>query len=505
MRKKVIPLLLSFFLLVGCTAEQVAALPPEPSVTPSQAVTPIAAKDFTLPAFIDQSFHPISGAGATNATLAPLMYEGLFALNTDLSATPVLCADYSVDETYTQWRFSLIEANFSDGTPLTAELVVSSLLLSQSAGSTYAARLEGAKFYASEGLVCIDLASPRSGLPALLDIPIVSGSGDRPSGTGPYALVERGTGWCLSLRPDWHGSESFPLSVIPLQPLAEYDDLVSAFDAGNISLVDTDLTAANALGFSGGYETVDYLTTQMVYLGFNLTSGACKDVNLRQAIAQLLDREALCQSELARHATATALPVAPHSVFYPRSVEPNWSQADPSALLEAAGYPLNEEGLRVQGRNPLTLNVLVCNENSYMMNLAKTISTELEHLGFSVVLQSVSYHDYISQLSLKAFDLYLGQVRLTADGDLTGLVSGALNYSDYQSGEARERLNYYHSAPEELREGALAALCEVLLEDVPFTAIGFKHRSVLSPWGEISGLAPVQSNVFYRFSAWKFS
>ena len=507
MKKKIwtATLLSLCLLLAACTAPVAPVLTPEPEPTPP--VPPVmSAKDFVLPIYAEQSMHPISGAGMTNLTLAPLLYEGLFAVDAAGAAQPLLCTEYTVDEEFRNWRFTLKEdVSFSDGTALTAGAVVSSLQLAQTAGSQYRTRLTGATVFADKGQVCIRLASPRSGLPALLDIPVVHGGGYRPAGTGPYVLLEQGGDLRLALRPDWHGTAQLLLEQIALQSLQEYGDLMTAFDAGKISLLDTDLTAAHALGFSGGYEAQDYVTSQMVFLGMNLRSGALRDAALRTALWQTLEREAICQVELARHALATAWPVVPGSAIEPNLQQPNWTPEDAMAFLTEAGYETGETGALLRGNRPVALTLLGNSENPYQAAVAQAAAAQLERLGLTVELQLLSFQAYEQALERGQFDLYVGQVKLPTDGDLSALVTGALNYGGYQSAAASERLANFLSAPEGEREVALALLCEQLGEDVPFVTIGFKCRSVLFLWGEIGGLAPVAGNVFHRFEQWRFS
>ena len=506
MKKKVwiAALLLVCLFLTGCEttdpAETVAT-------TPIETATPMmSARNFVLPVYAEQSMHPISGAGATNLTLAPLLYEGLFFVDGAGTARPLLCTGYTVDETFTNWRFTLKEeVHFSDGTVLTAAAVVSSLQLAQTAGSPYSTRLAGATVFVDKGEVCIQLAEPRSGLPALLDIPIVSGGGKRPAGTGPYALVEQGGELSLALRPDWHGTAVLPLEQITLRPLQEYGDLMAAFDAGNISLIDTDLTAANALGFSGGYEAKDYVTSQMVFLGMNLRNGALRELPLRTAVAMGVDREVICQVELARHAVATAWPVMPGHALEPNLAQPEWTATEAIAFLTEAGYETDETGALLRANRPVTLTLVGNNENPYQMAIGLAVAAQLERLGLTVESQMLPFSEYVQALEAGRFDLYIGQVKLPPDGDLSALVTGGLNYGSYQSGAANERLAAYLSAPEAERETALALLCQQMEEDVPFVTIGFKSRSVLFLWGEIGGLAPVAGNVFYHLEQWRFS
>src|SRR5699024_6743441 len=97
------------------------------------------------------------------------------------------------------------------------------------------------------------------------DIPIVKGTGERPLGTGPYALSGEGEDLALTARTGWWQDRALPCSQIPLRSIQAADDLIHAFDTKDISLVFTDLTGTNALGFSGSFETVDCPTSVMLY------------------------------------------------------------------------------------------------------------------------------------------------------------------------------------------------------------------------------------------------
>ena len=93
MRKRLPALLLSGALLLGCAAcapetaeETPVPTTPAPSETAEQTQPQIEEREFVLPCYGEQPFHPITSGNRTNLTLAPLMYEGLYEL--DQSFTP---------------------------------------------------------------------------------------------------------------------------------------------------------------------------------------------------------------------------------------------------------------------------------------------------------------------------------------------------------------------------------------------------------------------------------
>ena len=451
---------------------------------------------FALAVYPSYSLHPVLAENRANLTLAPLLYEPLFRLDEGFQAVPVLCRSYTASEDSLSWTFTLRDnVTFSDGTPLTGEAVAAALNTARQPGSRYAQRLRDVTaITAGENELTITLSRPNGGLPALLDIPIASGTGDRPAGTGPYALSGEGDELSLTARSGWWQNKSLPAREIPLKTVERSDDLLSSFASGDIGLVDVDLMGTNSLGYSGSYEVWDYATTDLLYLGFNTQKGLCQRAEVRQALARAVDRDSIVQVDFARHAAAAALPVHPGSPLY-----------DPTAA-QALSYDPDEavarlEQLRLTGRS---LTLLVNSENSAKVAAAQRIAYQLESAGLEVTLSRLSFEDYTAALAAGNFDLYLGEVVLTADFDLSPLLSsaGALNYGGWRDSQGDVLLSAMQSASGDQRKTAAQALFAYLGEQAPIAPICFKNGSVLTQWGRLSGLAPVRGDVFAQLENW---
>ena len=133
---------------------------------------------------------------------------------------------------------------------------------------------------------------------------------------------------------------------------------------------------------------------------------------------------------------------------------------------------------------------------------AELLADGLENLGLSVTLDLLPWPDYLAALERGDFDLYLGEVRLTADFDLTALLAGALNYGGYADEEALQRLDSFRAASGQGRDLSARRLYQRLAEEPPFAVLCFKNWSVLTQWSRIQGLTPTQSNVFHAFDQW---
>lgn len=500
MKRLPVFLLLLAFSLTGCAGET-AQIPatPEPSASATPEVTRTA---FTLPYFPDASLHPITGNNRSDLVLASLVYQGLFELDNTFTPHGVLCTASTISDDGLTWSFTLGDSLFSDGSPVTAADAAASLELARGS-ELYAGRLSDVRsvMVADEKTVLISLSRPNANLSALLDIPVIRdrGDGSMPLGTGPYYFAEDDGPLRLvrsSSAPDTAPEE------IPLAAIDSADDLIYAFDAGEVSLVLSDLTGANALGYSSDCEAFDCPTTTMLYVGFQTKTGPCRDALLRRVISRGFDRDTVTVSLLAGHGDATCLPVSPRSSLYSAEHEAAGS-FDPAAREELlqSGYTLGEDGLLYQGRTALTLTMIVNTDNSFKLTIADYLAQQLGALGITVDLQKLSWDDYVTALERGGFDLYLGEVALTADFDLSPLIghSGALNYGGYSSGDMELLLTQMRST------GETQALLELFQQDAPLAPLCFKSHSVLTQWRAVSGLTPTRQNPFYHLGSLRFS
>lgn len=492
--------------LTGCVNETVQPSP-APEVTPTPTFTP-ERTSFTLPYYPDASLHPITGDNRSNLVLASLVYQGLFELDNSFSPHGVLCASASVSEDGLTWTFTLADAVFSDGTSLAAGDVVSSLEQARTS-ALYAGRLANVRQVAAgeDGTVTVTLARPNGALPALLDIPVIRDSGDgaMPLGTGPYAFLEDSGPLRLvrqSSAPDTAPEE------IALYPITGADDLIYAFDAGEISLVVSDLTGANTLGYATGYEVFSYPTTAMLYVGFQADSGPCRDALVRQAVSRSFDRDTVTVSLLAGYGDATCLPFSPRSDLYSAAHESAGAYDSDAAagLLAQAGYVLGEDGLLYKGRTALSLSFVVNTDNSFKLAVAEYLAGQLTALDVSVELKKLAWDDYLAALEKGSFDLYLGEVTLTADFDLSHLLGrdGTLNYGGYASAEMDTLLEQLRTAAENMRPRVASALLDQFQADAPLAPLCFKKHSVLTRWQAVSGMEPTRQNPFYHLESLRF-
>lgn len=498
MKRRVLALLGCVCLtLGGCHYEQPGE--PSPSPSPSPTVAPAVEQTFALPVDPVGGWSPYEGSKSGNMTLLPLICESLFVLDNTFTPQPLLATGGTVSDDGLSWTVRLRSgARFSNGEPLTAQVVADAANAARGQKSAYATRLSGVKKVSAQedGTVLFQLAAPNAGFLGLLDFPIALVTEAGVFGTGPYTL----NGNKLSARSDWWRGLELPLETIALEEMGDAGSLMAAFNAGTVSVVAADPTGADTLGYSGSYQDWEYPTSTMLYLGFRCNKGPCKSPEFRRAVSQALDRNALVSQALSGHALAAALPAPPTALRYDKTLAEGvgYDSLAAQTALEELGYELGEDGLRYSGRSPLAVTLLINADNVYKEALAQAVADALGALGVQVNVRALPWEEYKKALGQGDFDLYLAESRMTGDLDPGPLLTAGsgLCYGGFSSRALTETLARARQT------GEWRGFYEQWTEDMPLAVLCFKTAGLLTRWGQVEGATPTQGNLFYQFERW---
>ena len=465
---------------------------------------------FTLPYLNSQTLDPVACSDGVQQTVGSLLYEGLFALDARFVPQPVLCSSYNCSSnglTYTFWMRE--DAAFSNGVALSATDVLATYRRAQ-ASERYAAGFSNvASMRVNRGALVVTLRTPDSGFPALLDIPVVKSGTEKdtvPLGTGPYLFLTDEEGPCLMRKEYWWGETDYPLERIALVPAKDADTAIYHFSANNAHLLMADLLSETPASSLGGIDMTDVPTTTLLFLGFNTKKSPLDRSELRIAMGEALDRDAIVTTLLAGHATAAQFPICPASPLYPAALETAYENAAYLRTLSPADVPAEAAApppAAVIPQEPVELTLLVNEENSFKVALAEYLARQLSQGQVSVTPTVLPWPEYLAALESGSFDLWLGEVRLTADWDCTALVSsgGALNYGGYANPELDKALTAFLA--DETAQTA-EAFCTVLAADAPILPLVFKSASMLTPVDAITGMAPIVNHPFANLEDWSF-
>lgn len=489
----IISILLSVLLLIGCA--QAPADPPSEGSglnVPEKAAPQFLLPDhFSLPYDPNLTLDPITCSDGMQQVVASLLCEGLFRLTPNFIPTPWLCFSYTCTEDYTSYTFTLRDnIVFSDGSPLTGADVKAALNRARTS-ERYGSRLADITSVSAEGqTVTVSLASPNSSLPSLLDIPILkSGTeqGSAPIGTGPYLFSqEESSAYLVANQSWWRGSRQ-PLDRISLVETADQDTILYRFTSFDVQLITADLIGTTPISITGNVDYQNVSTTIFQYLGCNTTRAPLNSSAFRSALSLGINREGLCSAFLSGHAVPAQFPVSPAADLYPADLEVPHSQNEFSAALAACGYTPDR---------PLVL--LVNSENPFKVSAAQYLAESFSAAGLFMEVQVLPWEEYSTALAAGNFDLYYGEVKLSADWDLTSLLStvGTLNYGGWASEFTDQLLSAYAAADDPA--AAMESLCAHLQKQAPILPLCFKYTSVLTQSNVLENLSSTMTEPFYN-------
>ncbi|UOQ61816.1 ABC transporter substrate-binding protein [Leucobacter rhizosphaerae] len=402
--------------LTGCSGSSdepatsaITDVPREQTTTPA-GTGPIDLVTWNLysgePASLDWIY---AYADSENTALAN-MCEGLMRQNEDMSLSPALAADVQHPDDVTT-VFTLRDGvTFWDGSPLTAEDVVYSLSrhLDPAAGSYWST-----PFYdrvssieaTGPSEVTVRFSQPDSLFERMLATAagvigkqsFVESAGEAygtSSGgimcTGPFAFDSWNSGSKISMvaNPNYWDEE--------MRPMVEKLDLTFVTDESTVanSLLSGDidgtfmppLAATEQLASSAEGSFVLGLGTDWMAIRPTEKAGPLEQLELRQALSLILDREAVAQAVYRGTATPAVTPIQPGAWGYSREL---WQTAYDE--LPAPVFDVEQAAELVQnaGLDGTELTIAIPADSEAEQKIGEILSAGGEQIGVSITIESI--------------------------------------------------------------------------------------------------------------------
>ena len=450
-------------------------------------------QEFSLAYYADRSLNPLLSTDYTNRTLFSLVYQGLFSVNSDYQAVPILCDRYEVSSNYKVYTVYLREdARFSDGSAVTVEDVLASYETARKCKYFKGRFTHITDISGSGSAIVFTLNVEMENLLLLLDIPIVKASqvdAASPLGSGPYMLEETFTGAHLRRNADWWCSSpdlAATASAIPLVACNSPTDIRDQFEFEDVGLVCADPCSDSYADFRCDYEVWDCESGVFLFLAVNVRYSEYFEDNSK-VISKLtygIDREALVEDNYRGFAQAVTLAASPNSPYYSNGLASKYTY-DPVQLVNVVNNAKKPEE---------PLNLLVNRDDSLRLRTARDIAAMLTECGLETVTVEKNSSDFQAYILAGNYDMYLGQTRLSANMDLSPFFKpwGDMSYN----GISDESL--YSLCMDALENsGNFYSLHQAVANDGRITPILFCNYAVYAERGLLTDLKPARDNIFY--------
>lgn len=496
--KRIFALLLCIcLLLAGCGNTSQAYTPTGDGLTwdedytgPATDKTEQEQEALVLTYYPEITMNPYQCTDFTNRALFSLIYQGLFCVDRSYNVQPMLCKSYRISEDMMTYTFYIEKATFSDGSYLTVDDVVASL------NAAWESDYYGGRFtfvesigLSADGAVQIELYIPYENLPLLLDIPIIKATqldATHPLGTGPYVLQSSSVDGALRIRNNWWCSCELPISTTSIRLVAAESEtqIRDNFEFYDVNLVCADPGTDHYADYRCDYELWDCENGMFIYLACSADSNIFSTTQMRSALTYAIDRDSLVEDYYRGFARSATLPASPLSPYYHQALASKY-EYDPQKFTDAVA----EAGL-----TEASVTLLVNSDDSLRLRVARAIGKMLEEGGLVVKMKELSGSDYFYAIQSRAFDLYLGQTKLSANMDLSPFFNtyGELSFGGVNNMEAYtlckkaiENHGNYYTLHKTVMDNGL--LCPVISGSY----------AVYATRGLLSSLSPARDNIFY--------
>ena len=490
--------------LTACSdsaASQPAALSPASSADSSPAA--VRAQSLTVGYTPSDGFNPYLSHSTLVMQNAGLLFEKLVEIGPDMEleyrvAESIECSGTSV---VIHLRGGLC---FADGAPLTPQDAASSLAAAKNS-ACYGARFSNlTSIQVQNDALVLELAEPDSLFAYLCDIPVLKAEEiglAQPTASGRYTYGSDGK--LVRNSRDSLGSDG--PAEIRLYPVEGYDEMMRALSMGELDLY----TASDqALGNASmtGQETY-YKTNNLIFLGFNAQREAplLNTAQGRSLLGRLADRRDLAdKSYYGRAYPATGAINCYYScVSSQQALNAHADTAGLEETMTALGYVYDTNSGYYQhpALADSSLELLVYTGNTYKKNTAVLLEKQLSEQGIRIRLkQTDDFNAYRAAVEAGEFDLYIGEVKLYNNMDLSPFgEGGALSSHLAQSEALAQSYQAFKS-----NKSAAGSFESVLAAEAPFSPLLWRQGVVVTTRG-LRGLESSLSNVFYSLQDLSFS
>lgn len=461
----------------------------------------IPESSITVPFAPSDSVNPFYVKTLVNASLLSLLYDSLFCLDGGFSPVNLIASEYTLvsDSVRVTIDDSLV---FSDSSPVSASDVIYSFNKAKSA-PLYEESLKNIESCTLDGTYTVNftLRSPDINAVNLLTFPIVKngtaeGADSVPVGSGNYVFRQDELRSYLqyNLR---HAGGIPKVGTVRLREVSESATLMHVLNTGGIDCFFTDMSDGVAKrSYSGANEV--YLNN-LVFLGINFENPRLHNAEFRQALSLAISRTAVVQNAFVSHARAAVYPF--NTSWEQISSLPAASKVQVDADLNAADALLSALDLGANG-NATSLK-LICDADAgaFMKSAATLISEELSYVNINVSVSFLDRNEYVSALKNGDFDLYLGEIKLTKNMDLSPFFtsSGSASY-----GIPLSELDIDESY---LRYKAGTLDLESFLEEFsklfPFIPLAFRNGQFCYSRSIRSAVQSTEDRLFYNIADWE--
>lgn len=507
-------------MLTGCSS---SPNPLSEDMTGTTTAQSAATSDVLVLAYNrEDTLDPFSAKTQLNLSLASLLYDHLVVPDTAFMPQSKLATVAVSDATHI--TATLLDTTFSDGSTVTAADVLYSFEQAR-ASEHYKSRLSIFESAAVKGkTITFTLRTADRYAAACLCFPIIkkntatTDAATAPVGSGNYIYNAKTATFTLR-----DGRES-PVRTVTLRHYANSNAVLQALENGSIQYMFNDLSDGDIPRTTATAVAVEL--PHLVYLGVNSARTLTDSPLYRKALSNALDRTAIVAAAYTGRAHAAVSPF--HPAWTPAkdltcmhagsdAGAASLAQQALTATTAATTVPTGSttaatattttvtttttttattaaSGTTVQTTisKDRTLTLIYSSGNSCRDATVKMIVSQLAAAGIKAEAVSLAYSDYLKRLQAGDYDLYLGEIRLHPNMDLSAfLENGNASFGVRASDDLLQKYKAFRDG-----SGTSAAFVTAFGEELPYIPICWR-QGMAAYHTSAATITPTAYDLFY--------
>jgi peptide/nickel transport system substrate-binding protein len=373
----------------------------------SASSAPSPAQQLTIGASLEPPTLDPTGSDAASIPQVLLynVYETLIKIDNAGKFQPLLAQKWQTSPDRTGYTFTLANATFASGRPVTSKDVAWSLDRVRAGNNVAAAsQLSVIKSVSTPNptTVVVRLTKPSSSwlfamastAGIIFDSASTSDFATVPAGSGPYRLARWTKGSDLALdRNNAYWQRKAAFDTVTFRYFTDPNAMNSALLSGGLDVI-SNLQVPQTLpqfADTSRYRVIEGTTNGEVVMSLNNSGKALSDKRVRQAINYAVDRQALVDTVWAGKGTLIGSMVPPTDPWYTDlSQTYPYDPAKARQLLAQAGY---SHGLRLRMRLPVV---------PYATASGQFVASQLADVGIQVTTEELEFPRWLDQVFTKA-------------------------------------------------------------------------------------------------------